>query len=209
MRPRLGLAVVLLHPLLAARPGAAAPLPHAEEVAPGVHAAGFADRHRSANGGGVAAGDHPLRVDLPRGVDAPAFLAEVAGTTGRPARVLALTRLEEGDDRVVKSLLGLGVRQVLASPALRQRLLAGPAGVPPAAVRALAARAAVGTAAVEADYIPLDGVAPDGAAAVHLPGRKVLFGGPLVVNGPRGRLPGSDTARWLEALRGLGRLGAA
>jgi hypothetical protein len=179
MRPRLGFAVVLLHSLVVALAGAASPLPHVEEIAPGVHAAGFAARHRSANCGWVALGDHTLLVDLPRGVDLLPFLTEVARTTGRPARVLALTRLEEGDERIVQSLLDRGIRQILTSPAVRQRLLAGAVRVSPAVVRALAGKAAVGTAAVPADYIPLDGVTPEGGGAVHLPGRRVLFGGPL------------------------------
>ena len=38
---------------------------------------------------------------------------------------------------------------------------------------------------------------------VFLPGRSVLFGGPLVVHGPRAALPGSDTERWVAALRQL------
>ena len=49
----------------------------------------------------------------------------------------------------------------------------------------------------------MDGVAGRAGAVVYLPGRSVLFGGPLVVHGPRAPLPGSDTERWVEALRRL------
>jgi type 1 glutamine amidotransferase len=58
----------------------------------------------------------------------------------------------------------------------------------------------------------MDGVAgPPGSAGgvVYLPGRSVLFGGPLVVHGPRARLAGSDTERWVEALRQLEALASA
>src|SRR4051794_19952842 len=105
MRPRAALVVALLGMLPAAGPKGPAPLPHAEWLAPGVHAAGFADRHLSANCGWVAAGEHTLLVDLPRGVDVPAFLAETARTTGKSARTLALTHLRPGDERIVRSLL--------------------------------------------------------------------------------------------------------
>ena len=55
----------------------------------------------------------------------------------------------------------------------------------------------------------MDGVAGEAGAVVYLPGRSVLFGGPLVVHGPRAALPGSDTGRWVEALRRLESLAPA
>ena len=63
----------------------AAPLPHREEIAPGVYAAGFSDRYHSANCGWVALSDETLLVDLPRGIPVREFLKLVAGTTGKPA----------------------------------------------------------------------------------------------------------------------------
>jgi type 1 glutamine amidotransferase len=203
----------LLTLLLALAPAgplpAAPPLPHAEQLAPGVYAAGFADRYRDANCGWVALADQVLLIDLPRGVGVPEFLAEVARTAGKPARTLALTRVEAGDARTVEALLAQGVTKVVASPAVRDALLADMPRVPPARVEAAAARAAVGDAAVPVDFLPLDGVTAGGGAAVYVRGPKVLFGGPQAVNGPRARLPGSDTGLWVATLRQLEALGPA
>ena len=41
------------------------------------------------------------------------------------------------------------------------------------------------------------------AAAVHLPTRKAVFAGPVGVNGPRAELTGSDSAKWVDAIRKL------
>ena len=56
------------------KPATSAVLPHREQIAPGVHAAGFADRYHSANCGWVALGDETLLIDLPRGMPVPEFL---------------------------------------------------------------------------------------------------------------------------------------
>ncbi len=50
------------------------------------------------------------------------------------------------------------------------------------------------------EIIPLDDVAGHGGAAIHLARQGVLFAGPLIVNGPRTPLPGSDTELWLSTL---------
>ncbi len=43
-------------------------VPHRDQLAPGVHVAGFSDRHHSANCGWVALGEETLLIDLPRGI---------------------------------------------------------------------------------------------------------------------------------------------
>src|SRR5262249_38132679 len=96
-------------------------LPHRELLAPGVHVAGFSDRHRSANCGWVALGEETLLIDVPRGSPVPEFLALVATTTGKPARTLVLTRAQDGDSAIIRSLLEQGIRRVLTSPATRTR----------------------------------------------------------------------------------------
>ena len=70
----------------AAKPSTSATSPHRQRIAPGIHAAGFADRYRSANCGWVALGGETLLIDLPRGMPVTEFLALVAATTGKPAR---------------------------------------------------------------------------------------------------------------------------
>jgi type 1 glutamine amidotransferase len=186
---------------------AEAVLPHHEEVAPGVHAAGFADRWRSANCGWVVLGDEVLLVDLPRGVGAADFLNEVARTSGKPPRRLVLTHFQDGDAALVEALLARGIVKVQTSPAIREALLAPPARIAAELVQSLSEKSSIGDAAVPVAFGPLDGIVGKGGGAVHLPGAKVLFAGPFVVHGPRAPLPGTDTAAWLAALEQLERLG--
>jgi type 1 glutamine amidotransferase len=187
----------------AAKPESSAVLPHREQIAPGVHVAGFADRYRSANCGWVALAGETVLVDLPRGIHVPEFLAEVASTTGKPVRTLVLTNIQDGDTKIIQSLIEKGITRVLTSSAMRTRLLAD-AGVADAShLHALAARTAIGDSAVAVDFLPLDQIAAPAGAAVWIPGRAVLFTGPLVVHGPRAALAGSDTAQWVANLRRL------
>src|SRR5678815_4012033 len=72
-------------------------LPHVEELAPGIYAAGFGDRYGSANCGWVALSDQTLLIDLPHGVAMPEFLAEVTKTTGKPVRSFILTHTTDSD----------------------------------------------------------------------------------------------------------------
>jgi type 1 glutamine amidotransferase len=196
------LLLALLSPSLAPAAG----LPHHEAVAPGVHAAGFADRWRSANCGWVVLRDQVLLVDLPRGIAAADFLAEVARSSDKPPRRLVLTLFQDGDAALVEALLARGVARVQTSPAIRDALVASPSKVAPEAVEALSEKTAIGDAAVPAAFVPLDGVVGKGGGVVHLPGARVLFAGPFVVHGPRAPLPGTDTAAWLAALEQLERL---
>ena len=178
-------------------------LPHHAEIAPGVHAAGFSDRHRSANCGWVALEDETLLVDLPRGIPVPEFLALVAGTTGKPARTLVLTNAVNEDVPIIRTLLEHGVSRVLTSPGVQAQLLKAPNPLDPASLSELTGRSAIGTAAVPVEFQALDEVAGQGGAVVHLPAQSVLFAGPLVFHGPRAPLPGSDTALWSATLRRL------
>jgi type 1 glutamine amidotransferase/glyoxylase-like metal-dependent hydrolase (beta-lactamase superfamily II) len=182
---------------------ASAALPHREEIAPGVHAAGFSDRHHSANCGWVTVGDETLLIDLPRGQPVTDFLALVAASTGKPARTLVLTNAMDGDLPTLHALIKRGITQVLTSPSLRARLTTKAGGLDPATVRPLPNRASIGSGSMPVDFVPLDEVASNGSAAVYLPSQGVLFAGPLVVNGPRASLIDSNTAEWVSALRRL------
>ncbi len=187
----------------------AAPLPHREEIAPGVHAAGFADRYHSSNCGWVALSDETLLVDLPRGMPVREFLKLVAGTTGKPARTLVLTRVEDGDWPIIAGLREQGVARILTSPALRARLAAAGGAVAGSAFRELGDRTAIGDRAVAVDFLPLDQSAGQAGGAVHVKNKRVLFAGPLVVHGPRAALAGIDTGLWAAALRRLQKLDVA
>jgi type 1 glutamine amidotransferase len=181
-------------------------LPHLEEIARGVFAAGFANRFADANCGWVALNDGTLLVDLPRGVAVPKFLAEVERIAGKPVRKLALTHFQPEDARIAESLMEHGVTRIVASPGNCASLRAASKKVTRVLASARPSETAIGDRATPINFLPLDGIVPGGGAAVHLPGRNVLFAGPLVVHGPRSKLPGTDTALWIAALRKLERL---
>jgi len=193
----------------ATKPATSAVLPHREQLAPGVYVAGFSDRARSANCGWVALADQTLLVDLPRGLPVSDFLALVATTTGKPARTLVLTHVQDGDNRILRSLFEKGISRVLTSAETRARLLAASDAVDRRALRPLSERTSIGDAAVAVDFLPLDQVAAPAGGAVYLPGQAVLFTGPLVYHGPRAPLAGSDTVDWVAALRRLEALAPA
>jgi hypothetical protein len=182
-------------------------LPHLEQVAPGVYAAGFADRYRSANCGWVTEKDETLLVDVPRGVPVAEFLAEVARFSGKPVRKLALTHFQAEDTPAVAACLEHGIDQVFTSSEIGKSLLAA-SQIPPERIKSFSDKIALGDDQVVVELLPFDGVVAKGAAAVCVPEQRVLFAGPLVVNGPRARLPGTDTALWMETLRRLERLQA-
>jgi len=186
-----------------------APLPHREEIAPGVHVAGFADRYHSTNCGWVALRDETLLIDLPRGIPVLEFLKLVAGTTGKPARTLVLTRAEDGDWSLIAALREHGVARILTSPAIRARLAAAGGALASSAIRALNDRTAIGDSAVPVDFLPLDAWAGQAGGAVHVKSERVLFAGPLVGHGPRATLAGIDTGLWAAALRRVQKLEAA
>ena len=111
-----------------------------------------------------------LLIDLPRGMPVPDFLALVAATTGKPARTLVLTNIQDGDITIIQSLIEKGVTRVLTSPAMRTRLLAAPRAVDPSNLHALADRTPIGDAAVSVDFLPFDQIAASAGAAVWVAG---------------------------------------
>ena len=90
-----------------------AALPHVEQLAPGIYAAGFGDRYGSANCGWVALNDQTLLIDLPHGIAIPDFLAEVTKTTGKPVRHSVLTHTQELRHRVIAVLIQQGLTEAL------------------------------------------------------------------------------------------------
>ncbi len=176
-------------------------LPHVEQLAPGVYAAGFADRHASANCGWAATPQGILLIDVPPGVAADAYLNAV-NPGGQKLAGLALTRLHATEVPLVEDLVARGALPIYTSARIRERLLQASNKLQP---DRFAAAATNGNSSGRADdggfdLLSLDGVTPDGAAAVYLRHAQVLFGGALVIHGPRVKLPGSHTGRWLAAL---------
>ena len=101
----------------------AALLPHVEQLAPNVWAAGFADKYGSANCGWVRRGNDTLLIDLPRGVPVADFLKEVQRIAGKPVgEVIALTQGKD-DATILDALKASGVR-ITPAPASRTHWLA-------------------------------------------------------------------------------------
>jgi type 1 glutamine amidotransferase len=157
----------------------------------------------------VVLGDATLLIDLPRGVAVPEFLDQVARATGKPVCRLALTHLATEDLSTVESLLQHGVRQVVTAPTIRAGLLRASRKLDPGLVQAPSSGSNIGDDSTPVRLLPADGLFAGGAAAVYVPHGQVLFAGPMVYHGPRARLAGSDTARWLAALTKLQRLSPA
>ena len=177
-------------------------LPHHAELAPGVHAAGFSHQFASANCGWVELDGETLLIDLPRGRSVDAYLARVTSGGKSPARRLVLTHIWEdpswgtssaydpvekrwyrsaepmGLDPIaplVRALLKAGVTQIVTSPRIRERLLAGMPDLDPALVTALSRPGFVGDPARSIQFLPLDEVWDEGAGALYLQRDKVLF----------------------------------
>jgi hypothetical protein len=195
--------------------------PHHDEIAPGVHVVGFADKFRSANCDWIGTANGTLLIDLPRCESTAAFLADVAQSAGKPVTTLVLTHATAADGPLVDELLKQGVKRVCLSPATYQTLTSPP-GQPatntksapptvaaPAGYELLAKQTALGDTQTPVEFLPHDEVFGDGGASVYLPKQQVLFGGPLVYHGPRVPLAGSDTAAWVTALGQLSALHAA
>jgi type 1 glutamine amidotransferase len=161
-------------------------LPHVEQLAPDVFAAGFGDRYGSANCGWVALSDQTLLIDLPHGIAMPDFLAEVTKTTGKPVRSFILTHAQDSDTELIADLIQQGLRH-LSSPT---------------------ERSSIGDAAAPIEFIPYRQATDQSGAAIFLSKAQVLFAGAASVNGPRVKLHGSDTASWISTLAGLEKLPA-
>ncbi len=93
-------------------------LPHQEQIAPGVWAAGFADKYGSANCGWIARSNDTLLIDLPRGIDPAKFLAGIRALTGTPVTSLVLTSRTPADEPLLRQLESLGVKQATAGQAI-------------------------------------------------------------------------------------------
>ena len=205
-------------------------LPHQEQIAAGVHAAGFGYQYGNANCGWVTLGDHTLLIDLPRGTPIPEFLAYVEQITGKGARTLVLTNIWEDDtwifpnvyDRdkrrwiraekpegpdpafpIIEALVDGGITRIVTSEGIRDRLAAAPNKLRANLIEGRSESTSVGDRTRVVEFIPLDSARGKGAGAVYLPGEEVLFGGPLVHYGHRGKLAGHRTSEWIEVLRNL------
>jgi len=138
----------------------------------------------------------------------PEFLAEVERIAGKPVRKLALTNVRAGDEQTIQALLDHGVNEIVTSVAIRDSLLRVRKETRPLAIKAFSTTRSIGDDDAPVQIIPLDGVAGPAGAAIHLARQKVLFAGPLVVNGPRTPLSGSDNERWISTLVKLEQLDA-
>ena len=227
-----GMAAVLAASLQSGSSAQPQLLPHRQQMAAGVHAAGFSHQFGNSNCGWIALGDHTLLVDLPRGTPVPEFLSHVSKVTGKPAKRLVLTHLREDPDwairtlyapekgwydsgrlhppdavvPIIEALVAGGVNEILASPKIHDRLTSSKGRFAPARLRSLRSATPIGDASRTVEFLPLDREDEGGAGAVFLPAEKVLFGGPAVFNGTHTMFSGKDTRLWIEDLERLDRL---
>ena len=173
---------------VAAGGSSARALDFVQQIAPGVHLAGFADRYGSANCGWIELEDRTVLIDLPPGIGVEAFLAAVARTSSKPVRSLLLTSEPGPENETLRALKARGVEVVEVSGAGRKI----PVGKGPRSI----------------ETIPCDDGLETAAAAIYLPRERILFAGRMVIHGPRAELVGRDTLAWMAALRKLKQLGA-
>ncbi len=98
---------------------AAAAIPHKQQLAPGVWAAGFADKYQDANCGWVSTGADTLLIDLPKGLVISEYLAEVQKLSGKPAKRFILTNPEDKDAAAIEALEKAAVKRVKEAPEVR------------------------------------------------------------------------------------------
>ena len=174
---------------VAAGGGSARTLDFVQQLAPGVHLAGFADRYGSANCGWIELEDRTVLIDLPHGIGVEAFLAAVARTSPKPVRSLLLTSEPDPENETLQALRARGVELVEVAGARRTISFGkGPGRI---------------------ETVPCDDGLESAATALYLPRERILFAGRMVIQGPRAKLPGRDTLAWLDTLRKLKRLGAS
>lgn len=94
---------------VAAGGSSARTLDFVQQIAPGVHLAGFADRYGSANCGWIELEDRTVLIDLPHGIGMEAFLEAVARTGSKPVRSLLLTSEPDPQDERLRALKARGV----------------------------------------------------------------------------------------------------
>jgi type 1 glutamine amidotransferase len=176
-------------------------LRHLQRITPRVFAAGFDDRQQSANCGFFATSSGATIVDLPRGIPVAKFFDEVERLTGKKPNRVLLTHASAQDLAAVQDLIRMGVGEIIVSPQTKIQLLGTVETNLP--IRPIDEARDIGDAAMPVRFLPADGTAAAGCAVVELPSEGVLFGGPLVFHGPRTRIIGSDTARWISLLKQL------
>ena len=131
-------------------------LPHRDELASGIHVAGFSYQYGNANCGWIELDDHILLVDLPRGTPVSEFLNQVSKRSGKSVKRLVLTHLwsdpDWGSNRdydparkrwydpghrltsdpvipIVQALLRSGVQRIITSPEIGSRLVQAGEGI--------------------------------------------------------------------------------
>lgn len=137
---------------------ATAAIPHKEQLAPGVWAAGFSDKYRDANCGWVATASDALLIDLPKGMPVPEFLAEAGKLAGKPVKRFILTNPEDKDTAAIAALQEAGVKRVSEAAGVRVIPYADKWGRPGSAVYVTQQKVLFGgPAVVNGPRVPLPG----------------------------------------------------
>lgn len=178
-------------------------LHHLQRINGDVFAAGFDYEHQSANCGFFSSGSSATLIDLPQGIRAADYLSEVERITEHKPDRLLLTHAAASDLALVTDFVNAGIRQIVVSPQTQIQLTGGKSTAAVLPIRVVSTATDVGTAELPVRFLPADGTAASGCAAIEIPHQKILFGGPLVIHGPRTRFAEADTADWIVTLRSL------
>ena len=129
---------------------------------------------------------------------------QATGLMARLKKVVAGQVMKE-----LESLAKHGVAKIQVSWEIQDRLRKGVVDLPASVLQGLSQRTLIGEKEHFVEFIPYGSVTGKPGAAVYFSPQKVLFTGPIGVNGPRARLPGSsNTASWITVLGELQNLTA-
>lgn len=183
--------------------------PSVEELAPGVSAIVSPARFGYANTGWLVFDDHVMLIGAPHPDVVAQSLAAIEKQTRKPVRGAILTHVGPGELSALPSLARRGIAVVAhreAAQLLRAALARDSAAASGLQIREFTDRLVLEDPRQRVEIVAVDPAARPGAAAVYLPGARVLFAGALCSNGPRAVLEGNNTARWIQGLRALRKL---
>ena len=103
----------------------------------------------------------------------------------------------------IKDFLKAGITDIFATPMVRKRLLSLLPELTSSFVKSMSRVTSLDDAGRSVEFLIFDEAIESGAGAVYLKKEKVLFGGPLVLNGIRVSPVGRDTVAWIQALKQL------
>lgn len=180
-----------------------------QQLAPGVYVVGSSHQFGGANVGWVICDDHVALIGPVHARQLTHVLNEVRKVTEKPVRTAVFTHIPNGAGDSARALAGKGIEVIVpreGAIALRGALdRAQPAAgaASQVRIREFGDPLVLRSNGVEMEILAQGRIRGPGDAVVYLPRQQVLFAGALCIHGPRAELAGTDTLKWLSALRRL------